>query len=102
MRAIFEKTLNIARPFTLERVIAILRAIHPDGIKSGKGIADRVYSELGELERLRLVVRNDPKAAGKGDAEEIMEEKWKCIVGRDWVVEAGKSWGVSIEGWEVE
>ena len=102
MRAIFEKTSNIARPFTLERVIAILRAIHPDGIRAGKGIADRVYSELGELERLRLVVRNDPKAAGKGDPEDIMEEKWKCIVGRDWVVEAGKSWNVSIEGWEVE
>lgn len=102
MRAIFEKTSNVARPFTLERVIAILRAIHPDGIKSGKGIADRVYSELGELERLRLVVRNDPKADGKGDAEEILEQKWKCIVGREWVIEAGKNWGVSIEGFEVE
>lgn len=101
MRAIFEKTSNIARPFTLERVIAILRAIHPDGIKMGKGIADRVYVELGELERLRLVVRADAKAKG-GEAEDIMEEKWKCVVGRDWVVEAGRRWSVGIEGWEVE
>ena len=102
MRAIFEKTSNVARPFTLERVIAILRAIHPDGIKTGKSAADRIYAELGELERLQLVVRADPRSAGKGEAEDIMEEKWKCIVGRDWVVEAGKCWSVSIEGWEVE
>lgn len=103
MRAIFEKTSNVARPFTLERVIAILRAIHPDGIKMGKGVADRIYAELGELERLRLVVRADPKAAAKGgDAEDIMEEKWKCVVGKAWVVEAGRCWGVSIDGWEVE
>lgn len=97
MRAIFEKTSNIARAFGLERVIAILRAIHPDGIE-GRGVADRVYVELGELERLRLVVRAEKS---RGDAD-IMEEKWKCIVGRDWVVEAGKKWGIGLEGWEVE
>lgn len=100
MRAIFEKTSNIARPFTLERLVAILRAIHPDGIKAGKGIADRIYSELGELERLRLVVRNDER--GKIIAEDIMEERWRCLVGREWVVSAGKHWNLSIEGWEVE
>lgn len=103
MRAIFEKTSNVARPFTLERVVAIFRAIHPDGIKSERSIADRVYAELSELERLKLVVRSDPKAVAKGvDAEDIMEEKWKCIVGKAWVVEAGRFWGVGIEGWEVE
>jgi origin recognition complex subunit 5 len=104
MRAIFEKTSNIARSFVLERVIAILRAIHPDGIKMGKGIADRVYVELGELERLRLVVRNEGgKTAGrKIDPGDVMEEKWKCTVGREWVVEMGRRWGVGLEGWEVE
>lgn len=100
MRAIFEKTSNIAKPFTLERVVAILRAIHPDGVKNGKGIADRVYVELGELERLRLVVRVDPNAK-HATAEDIMEEKWKCAVGREWVVSAGKRYDLSIEGWEV-
>ena len=97
MRAIFEKTSNVAKPFTLERVIAILRAIHPHGI-DGRGIADRVYVELGELERLRLVVRSEKS---RGD-EDIMEEKWKCIVGRDWVNDAGKKWAMGLEGWEVE
>lgn len=96
MRAIFEKTSNIARPFALERVIAILRAIHPDGV--ARGVADRVYSELGELERLRLVARVD----GKGGAEDIMEERWKCVVGKEWVVSAGAVYGVGLEGWEVE
>ncbi|KAK6372616.1 hypothetical protein LTR64_004534 [Lithohypha guttulata] len=100
MRAIFEKTSNIARPFILERAIAILRAIHPDGIKMGKGIADRVYAELAELERLRLVVRADER--GKVAVEDLLEEQWKCLVGREWVVEAGRVWGVGIEGWEVE
>lgn len=98
MRAIFEKTSNIARPFALERVIAILRAIHPDGVGVGKGVADRVYSELGELERLRLVSRVD----GKTGPEDIMEERWRCGVGRAWVVSAGAVYGVGLEGWEVE
>lgn len=98
MRAIFEKTSNIARPFALERVIAILRAIHPDGVGVGKGVADRVYSELGELERLRLVSRVDGKTA----PEDIMEERWRCGVGRAWVVSAGAVYGVGLEGWEVE
>lgn len=106
MRAIFEKTSNIARPFALERVVAILRAIHPDGVARGRngggsgGIADRVYSELAELERLRLVVRVD--APGKGGSEDILEERWKCVVGREWVVRAGAYWGVGLEGWEFE
>lgn len=100
MRAIFEKTSNIARPFALERVIAILRAVHPDGVANGRGIADRVYSELGELERLRLVARVD--GPGKVGAEDIMEERWRCVVGREWVVSAGAVYGVGLEGWEVE
>lgn len=66
----------------------------------GKGIADRVYAELAELERLRLVVRADER--GKVAVEDILEEQWKCVVGRQWVVEAGRVWGVGIEGWEVE
>jgi len=101
MRAIFEKTSSIAKPFPLERLIAILRAIHPDGIKNGKTIADRVYIELGELERLRLVARADQGGKNRGSGEDVMEEKWRCVVGREWVVEAGRRFGVGIEGWEV-
>ena len=97
MRAILEKTSHIARPFTLERLIAVLRAIHPDGIGGTRGVADRVYVELGVLERLRVVVRAE---GGKG--EDGLEERWRCVVGREWVVAAGRRWGVGIEGWEVE
>ncbi|KAK5096290.1 hypothetical protein LTR70_003071 [Exophiala xenobiotica] len=97
MRAILEKTSHIARPFTLERAIAIVRAIHPDGIRDRTGIADTVYVQLGALERLRVVVR-----AAREEKGDIMEEQWRCVVGREWVVEAGRRWGVGIEGWEVE
>ena len=95
MRAIFEKTSNVARPFTLERLVAILRAIHPSGVT--RGVADRVYAELGELERLRLVVRVSEKGGDEGG----LEERWRCVVGREWVGSAGRGWGLSIEGWEL-
>ncbi len=53
--------LNLPRPFTLERLVAIFRAIHPRGVPGKKSVIDRVGREVAELERLRLIV---PAAEG--------------------------------------
>ena len=92
--------LGIPRPFTLERLAAILRIVHPHGIsyRAGGGISDRIYRELGELEKLRLVVSIGISGAGDGAAE----EKWRINVGRDWVVNMGQNWGLGIREYEME
>jgi origin recognition complex subunit 5 len=90
--------LNIPRPFTLERLLAIVRAIHPHGIPNRKGIADRVYGHLAELERLRLVV----PASGVGTAASYDdEEKWRVNVGREWVEDIAQKWGIGLAEFEV-
>jgi ribosomal protein L28 len=69
-----------------------------------------VYRELGELERLRLVVRAAAGAGGSGTgtgttaaaADDATEEKWRVNVGREWVVEMGKVWGMSVSEYEIE
>ncbi|KAK5211443.1 hypothetical protein LTR20_007754 [Exophiala xenobiotica] len=106
--------LGIPRPFTLERVSAILRAVHPHGIpnRPGRVVSDRVYRELGELEKLRLVVRTTGAGlhgttAGTGNtgtaaADDITEEKWRVNVGRDWVVDMGHVWGMGVSEYEIE
>ncbi|EHY54147.1 hypothetical protein HRR83_004801 [Exophiala dermatitidis] len=108
--------LGVSRPFTLERLVAILRAVHPHGIpnRPGKGVCDRVYRELGELERLRLVVRASGAGFGgaadalggagtsTGGADDPSEERWRINVSRDWVVDMGKVWGMSICEYEVD
>ncbi|KEF54678.1 uncharacterized protein A1O9_09120 [Exophiala aquamarina CBS 119918] len=107
---------RIVKPFSLERLLAILRAIHPSGIPNqvGKGVSDRVYRELGELERLRLVVRSSSGsgggAAGSSTAgasasaalDDATEEKWRVNVGRDWVVAMGHLWGLTVSDYEIE
>lgn len=109
-------SLGIPRPFTLERLLAILRAVHPHGISNrpGSGVSDRVYRELGELEKLRLVVRTSGSSSGgtagiaggasgaSGAADDATEEKWRINVGRDWVVSLGHVWGVGISEYEIE
>jgi origin recognition complex subunit 5 len=104
-------TAGVVKPFSLERLLAILRAVHPSGIPNhfGKGISDRVYHELGELERLRLVVRSSSGSAGStatasGSAavDDATEEKWRVNVGRDWVVTMGQVWGMSVSEYEIE
>ena len=88
--------LHIPRPFTLERLLAIVRAIHPDGVSNRKGIADRVYRHLAELERLRLIVPASGGAAAYDD-----EEKWRVNVGREWVEEIAGPWGIGLSEFEV-
>lgn len=34
--------------------------------------------------------------------EELMEEKWRCSVSREFVMDIGKGYGLSLEGWEIE
>jgi origin recognition complex subunit 5 len=90
--------LNIPRPFTLERLLAIVRAIHPHGVPNQKGIADRVYRHLAELERLRLVV----PASGVGAAASYDdEEKWQVNVSREWVEDIAQRWGIGLGEFEV-
>lgn len=102
---------GVVKPFSLERLLAILRAVHPSGIPNhfGKGISDRVYHELGELERLRLVVRSSSgsaastaAASGSAAVDDATEEKWRVNVGRDWVVTMGQLWGMSVSEYEIE
>lgn len=105
---------QLQKSFSLERLLAILRAIHPEGLDNrfGRGICDRVYRELGELERLRLIVRADGAIGGAGGAgtsgsaataaEDAMEEKWRINVGRQWVVDVGNRSGMSVNDYEIE
>lgn len=88
--------LNLPRGFTLERVVAILRAVHPKGVpvsKGSKGVVDKVVMALAELERLRLVVpadgggRTGENDGGGGVLHE--ERRWKVNVPRGFVEELG-------------
>jgi origin recognition complex subunit 5 len=90
--------LNIPRPFTLERLLAIVRAIHPHGVPNRKGIADRVYCHLAELERLRLVV---PASGGGATASYDDEEKWRVNVSREWIEDIAQKWGIGLAEFEV-
>ncbi|KIW18306.1 hypothetical protein PV08_02594 [Exophiala spinifera] len=114
-KSIFAVTANLGIPksFSLERLLAILRAIHPHGIpnRAGNVVSDRVYRELGELEKLRLVVRTSGTGIGgistvSGTnslaADDVTEEKWRINVGREWVVSMGHVWGMGVNEYEVE
>ncbi|OAP64759.1 hypothetical protein AYL99_00731 [Fonsecaea erecta] len=94
---------GIPRPFTLERLVAILRAIHPQGIpnRPGRGVSDRIYRELGELERLRLVVRST-SGSGVAMGDDAGDEKWRVNVGREWVVNMGHLWGMGVSEYEID
>jgi origin recognition complex subunit 5 len=92
----FDLKLNIPRPFSLERLLAIVRAIHPHGVPNQKSIADRVYRHLAELERLRLVV---PAGGGAGAYDD--DEKWRVNVNREWIEDIGRQWGIGLSEFEV-
>ncbi|KAL6243524.1 hypothetical protein RBB50_009517 [Rhinocladiella similis] len=114
-KSIFSVTANLGIPksFTLERLLAILRAIHPHSIPNRPGtvVGDRVYRELGELEKLRLVVRTSGTGIGGLSAasgtstlaaDDMTEEKWRINVGREWVVSMGHVWGMGVNEYEIE
>ncbi|KAK2766205.1 hypothetical protein FQN54_007721 [Arachnomyces sp. PD_36] len=107
-----------ARPFPLERLLAIYRAIDPDPtlLPSSKGataanatadaVADMVYTELATLHRLRLVVpasRSGGGGGSKGDTlpggSEAVDagEKWRVNVSGEWVVGMAKRIGIEVQ-----
>lgn len=94
--ATLDLKFNVHRPFPLERLLAIARAIHPQGVPNRKSIADRVYRHLAELERLRLVVPAGGELTAYDD-----EEKWRVNVSREWVEDVARQWGIGLSEFEV-
>lgn len=100
-------TILAARPFTLERLIAIYHAIDPNpppmtgvGGMPGTGgtipTADAIYAELSTLRRLRLVV---PAVASTSMADATGGEKWCINVSGAWVEEIARGIGVEVGEW---
>ncbi|KAL9107161.1 MAG: hypothetical protein Q9227_007941 [Pyrenula ochraceoflavens] len=85
---------NQNRSFTSDRLIAIVRAIHPYGVARKRSVADKVATELAELVRLKLVV-------GGTGMDAVGEEKWMINVHRDWVEEIAKRWSIDWNDFEV-
>ncbi|KAL4741022.1 hypothetical protein BDV11DRAFT_203812 [Aspergillus similis] len=106
-------TILTARPFPLERLIAIYHAINPNPPANPlrlTAIADSVYSELATLRRLRLVVPAAGRASGSrlglgsagvnsGNTTADVGEKWCVNVSGDWIGEMAKGIGVEVGEW---
>lgn len=100
-------TILTARPFPLERLLAIYHAIDPNPpanpIRTG-AVADQIYTELATLRRLRLVVPASghhigTASMGSGNTSADMGEKWCVNVSGDWVGELAKGIGVEVAEW---
>jgi origin recognition complex subunit 5 len=106
-------TILSARPFPLERLIAIYHAIDPNPPANPirmTAVADAVYAELATLRRLRLVVpaagrdsssRVGAGAGGSGSGNTTSDagEKWCVNVSGDWIGEMAKGIGVEVGEW---
>ena len=93
-KKLFDAKSGVGKPFVLERVLAILRAVHPEGIKGRKGVSDAVYRGVGELERLGLVRCADGGEEG--------ESTWRVNVRREWVEELCERIGLGVRIGEYE
>lgn len=102
-------TILSARPFPLERLLAIYHAIDPNPpanpIRVGAA-SDAVYAELATLRRLRLVVPAGNRvglagsgATGSGNTSADTGEKWCVNVSGDWIGDMAKGIGVEIGEW---
>lgn len=100
-------TILTARPFPLERLLAIYHAIDPNPpanpIRTG-AVADQIYAELATLRRLRLVVPASGHhvgfaSVGSGNTSADAGEKWCVNVSGDWIGELAKGIGVEVGEW---
>ena len=100
-------TILTARPFPLERLLAIYHAIDPNPpanpIRTG-AVSDAIYAELATLRRLRLVVPAGNRAGlgsglGIGNSTADAGEKWCVNVSGDWIGEMAKGVGVEVGEW---
>ncbi|KAJ5267616.1 hypothetical protein N7478_010424 [Penicillium angulare] len=100
-------TILTARPFPLERLLAIYHAIDPNPpanpIRTG-AVADQIYAELATLRRLRLVVPASGHHGGlgsgsTGNTSADAGEKWCVNVSGDWIGELAKGIGVEVGEW---
>jgi origin recognition complex subunit 5 len=99
-------TILTARPFPLERLLAIYHAVDPNPpanpIRTG-AVADAIYTELATLRRLRLVVpasgHSGVSSVGSGNTSADAGEKWCVNVSGDWIGELAKGIGVEVGEW---
>ena len=106
-------TILTARPFPLERLIAIYHAIDPNPPANPvhqAAVADAIYAELATLRRLRLVVPAAGRDSGgrmglgsgglsSGNTTSDAGEKWCVNVSGDWIGELAKGIGVEVGEW---
>ncbi|KAJ5787072.1 Origin recognition complex subunit 5 [Penicillium paradoxum] len=98
-------TILTARPFPLERLLAIYHAIDPNPSATPlrvAAVADRIYAELATLRRLRLVVpaaSHNGLATSSGNTSADAGDKWCVNVSGDWVGELAKGIGVEVGEW---
>jgi origin recognition complex subunit 5 len=92
---IFDLKFGAPKPFSLERVLAITRAIHPRAVGRQKGLVDDIHTGMSELDRLRLVAMVDSEEIESGG-------RWRINVSRERVAEIGKRHGLGLSEWEIE
>lgn len=100
-------TILTARPFPLERLLAIYHAVDPNPpanpIRTG-AVADQIYAELATLRRLRLVVPASghhvgTASMGSGNTSADAGEKWCVNLSGEWIGELAKGIGVEVGEW---
>jgi origin recognition complex subunit 5 len=100
-------TILTARPFPLERLLAIYHAIDPNPpanpIRVG-AVADQIYAELATLRRLRLVIPasghgGGVSGIGSGNTTADAGDKWSVNVTGEWIGELAKGIGVEVGEW---
>ncbi|KAH8691131.1 hypothetical protein BGW36DRAFT_400483 [Talaromyces proteolyticus] len=98
-------TILTARPFTLERLIAIYHAIDPNPPANpirAPAMADTIYTELATLRRLRLVVPSGSANISGSSATTTTAdagEKWCVNISGDWIGDLAKGIGIEVGEW---
>lgn len=106
-------TILTARPFPLERMLAIYHAIDPNPSANPikvPAMSDAIYTELATLRRLRLVVpasARDTSSGGSGSGTSLSSgntsadagDKWCVNIPGDWIGEMAKGVGVEVGEW---